>query len=148
MTIQKKNKLIAATLLIVSLLFFAAILLLPNLPASPQLIWASMILYGIFLMVGISKINAVVLPSRRRLNLNGPQAKAIIQSAEKLDGKNFAGWVLNVTVLCQDRPEFNTQVLTTNEEHLYQEGDEVMVVYDAVDPTNIMLVDDQLPPAI
>ncbi len=149
MKIQQKNKLIAITLLIVSMIYYLILLLLPSihLPQALEsnIMVGSTVVFVLTLVVGISKINAIVMPNIKNFDIQGPKAKAIIQSAGKLNGDQYTGWVLQVTVFSTDRPEFDAQILSLQADKLYQAGDEVSVVYDSNDQHKIILADDQLP---
>lgn len=149
MKIQQKNAFIALILLVVSIVFFVALLLVPYFHISPEresrIVLSGMLLYGVFLVVCIAKINAVVVPKKANTRIVGPTATAIVQHVEALKGPAFSGCILDVTVMSKDRPNFDAQFLALKDNRDYHEGDEVSVIYDSIDPTKIMLSEDHIP---
>lgn len=148
MQIQQKNAFIALLLLVVSTVLFIGLLLVPyfHIPPEfePRIVLSGLALYGVFIVVCVAKINAVVVPKKANARIVGPTATAIIQRVERLKGP-FSGCILDVTVMSKDRPNFDAQLLTLKDSPSYQVGDKVSVIYDSVDPTKIMLSEDHLP---
>ncbi len=147
MQIQQKNAFIALILLVVSIILFMGLVLVPYFHISPEhesrIVLSGLALYGVFFVVCIAKINAVVVPKKANARIVGPTATAIIQHVERLQGP-FFGCILDVTVMSKDRSNFDAQLLALTDSCSYQVGDEVSVIYDSVDPTKIMLSEDHL----